>query len=174
MDPLAHGLGGAKDLPISLELMVSGAVAALVVSFTVLAVAWRNPRFDAATSGKVAPGWIAALVGSRAFSRSLSLLGLVFFGYLATAAVLGPNTLINPFIGSMYVLLWVGIVPASLLFGPFFKAVSPARAINRLFARLSGRAEDQGLFAFPERIGYWPAAFGLFAFVWLAGRSLKR
>lgn len=167
MDPLAHGLGGAKDLPISLELMVSGAVAALVVSFTVLAVAWRNPRFDAATSGKVAPGWIAALVGSRAFSRSLSLLGLVFFGYLATAAVLGPNTLINPFIGSMYVLLWVGIVPASLLFGPFFKAVSPARAINRLFARLSGRAEDQGLFAFPERIGYWPAAFGLFAFVWL-------
>ena len=40
-----HGLGGAKDLPIPVELAVSGAVAALVVSFTVLAVAWRSPRF---------------------------------------------------------------------------------------------------------------------------------
>ncbi len=48
----AHGLGGAKDLPIPSELAIAGAVAALVVSFTVLAVAWREPRYDAATSGR--------------------------------------------------------------------------------------------------------------------------
>ena len=52
---LAHGIGGAKDLPISPELAIAGATAALVISFTVLAVAWRNPRYDAATSGRPAP-----------------------------------------------------------------------------------------------------------------------
>ena len=46
----AHGLGGAKDLPIPSELAIAGAVAALVISFTVLAVAWREPRYDPATS----------------------------------------------------------------------------------------------------------------------------
>ena len=41
----AHGIGGQADLPISLGLAISGAVAALVVSFTVLVVAWRSPRY---------------------------------------------------------------------------------------------------------------------------------
>ena len=40
----AHGLGGAKDLPIPSELASAGAVAALVVSFTVLAGGWPRPR----------------------------------------------------------------------------------------------------------------------------------
>ena len=41
----AHGIGGQADLPISLGLAISGAVAALVISFTVLVVAWRTPRY---------------------------------------------------------------------------------------------------------------------------------
>ena len=57
--PLAHGIGGAKDLPVSPGLAIAGAVAALVVSFTVLAVAWREPRYDAATTGRAAPGLLA-------------------------------------------------------------------------------------------------------------------
>ena len=41
-----HGLGGAKDLPIPLGLAVAGATAALIVSFCVLALAWRTPRYQ--------------------------------------------------------------------------------------------------------------------------------
>ncbi len=41
-----HGLGGAKDLPIPLELAIAGATAALIVSFCVLALAWRTPRYE--------------------------------------------------------------------------------------------------------------------------------
>ena len=58
---LAHGLGGGKDLPIPPELAIAGAVAALVVSFTVLAVAWRQPRYDPATTGRPAPEWLDRL-----------------------------------------------------------------------------------------------------------------
>ncbi|HEX5918508.1 MAG TPA: hypothetical protein VFY76_11670 [Nocardioides sp.] len=163
----AHGLGGAKDLPIPSELAIAGAVAALVVSFTVLAVAWREPRYDPATSGRPAPAWLDRLVSSRALAVTARVLGMAFFLYVAAAAVFGEDTLINPFLGTFYVLLWVGIVPASLLLGPVFRAVSPARTISMLFARISGVPDGEGLYTYPARLGYWPAAAGLFAFVWL-------
>ena len=163
----AHGLGGAKDLPIPSELAIAGAVAALVVSFTVLAVAWREPRYDPATSGRPAPAWLDRLVSSRALAVTARVLGMAFFLYVAAAAVFGEDTLINPFLGTFYVLLWVGIVPASLLLGPVFRAVSPARTISMLFARISGVPDGEGIYTYPARLGYWPAAAGLFAFVWL-------
>ena len=37
----------------------------------------------------------------------------------AVVAVFGEDSVINPFFGIIYVWLWVGIVPMSLLFGPF-------------------------------------------------------
>ena len=163
----AHGLGGAKDLPISSELAIAGAVAALVVSFTVLAIAWREPRYDSATSGRPAPAWLDRFTSSRALAIALRTLGMVFFLYVGAAAVFGKDTLVNPFLGVFYLYLWVGLVPASLLFGPFFKAVSPARTISMLFAKISGVPEGQGLYVYPARLGYWPAAAGLLAFVWL-------
>lgn len=164
---LAHGLGGAKDLPIPVELAVSGAVAALVVSFTVLAVAWRSPRFHGEQSGRPVPAWLDRLVSSTGFRVVLRLLGMVAFLYVAFAAVFGEDTLINPFLGVFYVLLWVGIVPASLLFGSFWRAVSPARTISTSLARAAGSDPETGMFTYPDRLGYWPAAIGLFAFVWL-------
>ena len=166
-DLLAHGLGGAKDLPVPLELAIAGAVAALVVSFTVLAVAWRSPRYDAATSGRPAPAWLDRLTSSTPWRVALRVLGFAFFLYVAAAAVFGQDTLVNPFLGVFYVLLWVGIVPASVLLGPVWKALSPSRTINAVLARVSGSDPDVGMYAYPERLGYWPAAVGLYAFVWL-------
>lgn len=163
----AHGLGGAKDLPIPSELAIAGAVAALVISFTVLAVAWREPRYDPATSGRPAPEWLDRFVSSTALAVAARVLGMAFFLYVGAAAVFGQDTLINPFLGTFYVLLWVGLVPASLLLGPVFRAISPARTISMLFAKVSGVPEGEGLYAYPARLGYWPAAAGLFAFVWL-------
>ena len=164
---LAHGIGGAKDLPIPTELAIAGAVAALTVSFTVLALAWRSPRYDAATSGRPAAGWLDRLVSSTAFRVALRVVGMVLFLYAAMAAVLGKDLVTNPFLGMFYVWWWVGLVPASLLLGPVWKAVSPVRTINLAFARLAGSHPDEGMFRYPERLGYWPAALGLYAFVWL-------
>jgi len=165
-DVLAHGIGGSKDLPIPLELTIAGAVAALTVSFTVLAVAWRTPRYDEQL-GRPAPARLAAVVDSRAWSVALRVLGMAAFLYTAMVAVAGEDSLINPFFGIFYVLLWVGFVPLSLLLGPAYKAISPVRTINAAFARLTGSDPDHGVFTYPERLGHWPAALGLYAFVWL-------
>ena len=163
----AHGIGGSKDLPIPLELTIAGAVAALTVSFTVLAVAWRTPRYDDGETGRPAPRRLAAMVDSRAFFLVLRALGMLAFVYTVMVAVLGDDTLINPFFGIFYVLLWVGFVPLSLLFGPVYKAISPVRTINSVFAKLTGSDPDRGVFTYPEWLGHWPAALGLYAFVWM-------
>ncbi len=163
----AHGIGGAKDLPVPAAYAIAGACAALAVSFIVLALAWRNPRYDAATSGRPAPAWLSGLVDSPVFSWTLRIIGLGVFGYVAWAGLAGPDLLVNPVFGVVYVLLWVGLVPASLLFGPFYKAVNPLRTLNLLFSRLVGGDPDRGMYEMPRWVGYWPAAVGLFAFVWL-------
>ena len=163
----AHGIGGAKDLPISPELAIAGAVAALAVSFTVLAVAWRTPRYDEATSGRPAPGGITRVIDSAAWTWLWRVVGMVLFLYTAVAAVFGKDLLTNPFFGIFYVWWWVGLVPLSVLLGPVWRTISPVRTINLVFARLSGSDPDRGIYDYPARLGYWPAAFGLFAFVWL-------
>ena len=167
MKDFAHGIGGAKDLPIPAEYAIAGACAALAISFTVLAIAWREPRFNtAARPPRRAPQLLETIVDSAWFGPLVRILGFAFFLYVAMAAVFGKDLLINPFFGVFFVLLWVGIVPMSLAFGPFYKAISPVRTINALLARLSGSDPEVGLRDYPARLGYWPAALGLFAFVW--------
>lgn len=163
----AHGIGGAKDLPIPAGYAIAGAAVALAVSFVVLALAWRTPRFDAATKGRPAPAWLARLVDGPVLRPAVRALGFVFFLYVAWAALAGPDLLVNPVFGVVYVWLWVGLVPASLLFGPFYRAVNPARTIHLAFARLTGGPPERGLVELPRWVGYWPASVGLFAFVWL-------
>jgi hypothetical protein len=163
----AHGIGGARDLPISPELAIAGAVAALTISFTVLAVAWRKPRYDEATSGRPAPAWLTRVVDARWWSVLWRVVGFLLFLYTAMVAVFGKDLLTNPLFGIFYVWWWVALVPLSLLFGRVWRAISPVRTINLFFARLSGGDPEIGLYRYPERLGHWPAALGLYAFVWL-------
>jgi hypothetical protein len=164
---LAHGLGGPSDLPLPPELAIAGGVAALVVSFTILAVAWRRPRYDEERTGRRAPTWLARVVDSRGFAVALRVVGVVALGYVAVAAVLGQDLLTNPVFGIFYVWWWVGLVPASVLLGPVWRAISPVRTINAVVARLTASDPDQGMYTYPEKLGYWPAAVGLFGFVWM-------
>ena len=162
-----HGLGGAQDLPISRELTILGAAAAVAVSFAVLAQAWRTARYDAATSGRPAPAWLSAVVDSPVWRGVLHLVGLLALVYLVVVAVFGKDLVLNPIFGIFYVWIWVGMVPASLLFGRVWRAISPFRLISTGIARASGGDPDEGLLTYPERLGMWPAAVGLFAFVWM-------
>ena len=162
-----HGIGGSQDLPISLPFALAGGGAALAVSFIVLALAWRDPRFDAATQGRPLPASLAAAVDGGWLSRLLRVLGLLFAGYVTWAALAGPDNGANPTFGVVYVLLWVGLVPASLLFGPFYRAVNPVRTLHLLLSRVTGGQPSQGVLPMPSWVGLWPAAMGLLAFVWL-------
>ncbi|QYJ02435.1 hypothetical protein KUV85_08785 [Nocardioides panacisoli] len=162
----AHGIGGQADLPIPLSLAVAGAVAALVLSFTILIVAWRRPRYTT-PGGRPAPGALSRLVQSTGFRVVLRAAGLVGFLYAVMTAVFGEDRLTNPFFGIVYVWLWVGVIFASVLFGPVWRAISPMRTISAGLARLSGADPHRGVYDYPARLGHWPAALGLLSFVWL-------
>jgi hypothetical protein len=110
---------------------------------------------------------LARLVDHPAYRLGLRVVGMLVLGWFVLAAVFGRDLLTNPAFGMFYVWWWVGLVPLSVLFGPVWKAISPVRTINTVFARVSGSDPDKGLYDYPARLGHWPAAVGLYAFVWM-------
>ncbi|MAS55750.1 MAG: hypothetical protein OSB43_00165 [Nocardioides sp.] len=172
---LAHGLGGGGDLPISASAAVLGGSAALIVSFAVLTMAWRRPRYDnllgrpgKARPGRPAPGWIADLVDAPWWTRTLRMVGLVVLGFALWCGVAGPDDPgTNPVFGLVYVVLWVGLVPGSLLLGPVVKALSPLRTLHLGLSRMLPTSRRDGWWSLPGWVGRWPAAAGLVAFAWV-------
>lgn len=164
---LAHGIGGRQDLPIPLSYVIDGSAAALVVSFVGLGLLWRTSRLRGDESGRPVPEPLQRLVDSRWFVLALRLLGLLLTGVVAAAAFFAEDSALNPTAGAVYVLFWVGIVPASLLLGPVWRALNPLRTLHLAVSALTGVPADRGLRAYPERLGYWPAALALLSFTWL-------
>lgn len=163
---LLHGLGGAQDLPVSVPVAVTGGTVAVAATFVILALAWRSPRFEGPRMhpGKLGP--ITRVLDSPTWDRAMATLGLLFFGWCTWALLSGGNVNTNPVFGTFYVLVWVGVLPLSLLFGRVGRALSPWRTLTRLRCWISGVSPDQGLLAYPSWLGYWPASLGVFAFVW--------
>lgn len=156
---LAHGLGGSTDLPIPYTYALIGAAWTLTFTFAVVALAWRKPRFDPGRPGRALPAWVSSVVDSPITRWTVSGLALMFTGWVAIVAFAGPQGANNPLPGVFYVLLWVGLVAVSLAIGPVWRVLSPVRTVYRLLPHRDRH--------YPERLGYWPAAAGLFAFVWL-------
>ncbi|MFY1701323.1 hypothetical protein ACN28G_06245 [Micromonospora sp. WMMA1923] len=165
---LAHGVGGRQDLPLPLPYLVVAVALTLLATFVALGALWRVPRLDrTGTAGQPVPGWLGGLVDAPASRWTLRGAGLLAGGYFCVGLLAGPDSPENPTAGVLYVLLWVGLVPVSLLFGPVWRAVNPLRGLYLLVATAAGRDPDRGLRPLPGGLGLWPAAVGLFAFVWL-------
>jgi hypothetical protein len=155
----AHGLVQRSSLPIPEWLFGWAAAIVLCISFVALAALWPEPRLEH-------PGW-RPLPGGRALgSRAVEVLGGAF-GVAILAVVLitgyaGPPTPLDNFAPTfVFIIFWVGLVFASVLFGDLFRLFNPWRAIGRLLFR--GREPR----AYPERLGRWPATVGLFCFTWI-------
>ncbi|WP_371619596.1 hypothetical protein [Streptomyces sp. NBC_00454] len=161
---LAHGIGSQHDLPISPFYAFAGAFTALFVSFLALGLLWSASRFRGDRSGIALPARLQRVADAPATRGALRGLGLAGALAVLLHLLLGPDDPArNPAPGAVYVLLWVGLVPASLLFGPVWRLLSPLRALHRLLSRLWHPAPRP----LPARLGQWPAAAGLFAFTWL-------
>ncbi|WP_101783198.1 hypothetical protein [Nonomuraea indica] len=145
-EALAHGVGERSDLPIPLFYAYAGAFAALVVSFLALGLLWADSRFRGDRAGRVVP--------LRLPGRPARIVTLLLALHTTGLLLLGPVE-DNAAPHLVYVLFWVGLVPASLLFGPVWRSLSPFRLLP-----------DRPRRALPARLGYWPAAGGLLAFTW--------
>jgi hypothetical protein len=160
-----HGIASRHDLPLPFSFVVVGAVLALTISFVILIFAWRQPRFDR-VGGHPMPR-LTAFVDhpiTRLVARAVILAAYVW-AWLAMMA--GQDLLTNPIFGFVFVWMWVGLVPISLLLGHFWRATNPLRTIHRGLCALARLDPDQGLVALSVKVGVWPAAAGIFGFAWL-------
>ncbi|MFI8344616.1 hypothetical protein ACIF8W_31740 [Streptomyces sp. NPDC085639] len=190
---LAHGIGSQHDLPISPFYAFAGAFAALFVSFLALGLLWSTSRFRGERSGLALPVALQRVADAPATRTALRGLGLGAALAVLLYLLLGPDDPArNPAPGAVYVLLWVGLVPASLLLGPVWRLLNPLRTLHRLLSRALRRPEPEpgpasgpgpgpapdpvsapdaaparGHHPLPARLGQWPAAVGLFGFTWL-------
>ena len=161
----AHGIVGKADLPIPLWLFSWTAAIVLVVSFVALSTLWRTPQLQQVRARRLIalPGFLPAL----ASAFGLAVFALVLYSGFAGAQE-APQA--NFSVTFIYVVFWVGLPVASVLFGDIFRALSPWRTCARVICWVGRRARGGGsgaLVRYPERLGLWPASAGIVGFAWL-------
>ncbi|MEA2347217.1 MAG: hypothetical protein QOG62_1004 [Thermoleophilaceae bacterium] len=167
---LAHGLVVRADLPIPEWLFGWAATVVLIISFVALAVLWPKPRLQEDTWTPLT-GVVWRVIGSTAVQVLCGVLGALLLLAVIYSGLAGQQIPTANFAPNfVYVIFWVGLVPGSVIFGDVFHAFNPWRAIAQAFAWVAGRLSRGGLpepLPYPKGLGNWPAAIGIFAFVWL-------
>jgi hypothetical protein len=161
---LAHGIQTKRELPIPEWLFGWGAALVLLVSFVALAVLWPKPRLEH-DEWRPLPR-LSRVLASRPVEIACGAVGAFLLALLIYSGLAGEEA-DNLVPTLVYVVFWVALVPLSVVFGDVFRAFNPWRAVARAVswvARRVGREADEP-FEYPERLGHWPAALGLLAFV---------
>jgi len=163
----AHGFGQRFDLPLPLWLWLTGAGATLVLTFVVLAVFARRRDFGAALLRSTDLLRFAPL---RRLAPSLALVlralsCTLFVLTLATGSFGNQDAYANLSVTVVWVLWWVGMAFFCALVGDLWEVVNPLPTIYRAAVRVIGGRESLG-WAYPARLGAWPAVALFFAFAW--------
>lgn len=167
--PFAHALLVKQDLPIPAWLFAWAASIVLIASFFALSVAWRQPRFEDERWRPSAAALSRALLG-RPMQVLCGAIGVFLLGVGAYAGIEGSEAPDRNFaVTFFFVTCWFGFPFLSALLGNIYKPFNPWRAVGRVagggFRLIAG--QRAGRLRYPERLGRWPAAIGLLAFVWL-------
>ena len=160
-----HGIASRHDLPLPFSFVVTGAALALLISFAILILAWRRPRFER-IGGRPMRG-LTVIVDSPVVRLIARMLVLATYIWAGLAMMAGQDLLTNPIFGFVFVWMWVALVPISLLLGQFWRTTNPLLTIHRGLCAIARIDPQQGLVSLPAGVGVWPAAVGLFGFGWL-------
>jgi hypothetical protein len=164
--PLAHGVGSVQDLPVPQWLFLYGAGVVLVVSFAALALLWRRPLLARHAGGRALPEWVRRIVVSQGLRVALGAIGFFLLLVVFAAALVGERSVGSNLAPTfVYVGFWLGLVPVVVIFGNVWRPLNPWRAAAEAAEAVAGRLGAQAEpYPYPERLGRWPAALGLFAF----------
>jgi hypothetical protein len=168
----AHGFGQRYDLPVPLWLWVTGAAAAVVLSFVIIGLFVRSnagvrsyPRINLL---RWRFGRVLASRPVRLAAQGVSV-GLLFL--VVAAGLTGdqnPTRNLAPI--WVWVIWWVGFAFLSALAGNLWAAVNPWPALfgwaEAFVRRVGGGGLGLGL-PYPRALGMWPAIVLFAAFAWV-------
>jgi len=157
----AHALAAVFQSRLPLAVYVSGAAAAVGLSFAIVLLRDLRatiPSDDGRRSTLAAP--VALL---------LRAIGLVALVWIAAQAILGGDSAAEVSRLFAWVYGWVGVALVSALAFPVWHWLDPFTTLHDLGAAALHRAGVAGWASaeYPERLGRWPAVVGFAAIVWL-------
>jgi hypothetical protein len=164
---LAHGIGSVQDLPVPAWLFYYGAALVLVASFVALGVLWKDPRLERAGEHPL-PGGLQRVLLSSLLRVVLGACSVALLVLVVSAGLVGDDSpTLNLAPTFVYVVFWLGVPLLSVVLGDVWRILSPWRAVADAVAYLSDRMGGAWgpPFSYPERLGVWPAAGLLIAFV---------
>ena len=163
---LAHGVGSVQDLPVPQWLFLYGAGVVLVASFVALGILWRRPLLERYDGGRPLPALLQRIFLSSALRAVLGAASLALLVIVAAAALFGTTSAGSNLAPTfVYVVFWLGLVPVVVVLGNVWAALNPWRAAADGVAWIASRAGfGSDAFAYPDRLGRWPAAALLFLF----------
>jgi hypothetical protein len=149
---LAHGLTDVGPLPVPANVLLGGSGGVLLG-----AAALTARRVAAAPSPSTA--CTAVLPARSPLTRTLlRVVGALLLLAIIVPAAIGPaDVAANPAPRLLFAVLWAGLLPASLLFGPVWRECSPLRGLASLLGQGAPRALPAGL-------GVWPAVVAAVVF----------
>lgn len=168
----AHGFGIKPDLPIPEEWYTVGAVSAMIVTFAIVGLFIRRTASERPyrTYNLFQLAWVRTIADSRWIFVLIKAFS-VFILFLTIGAGLFGSPVIawNWTPTFIWIIWWVGFGFVHVLVGNVWAIVNPWKALYEglcflgLFRSKSGR----GRFAYPQRLGSWPAFVLFLGFIWL-------
>lgn len=167
--PFAHALASRQDLPIPAWLFAWAASIVLIASFFALSAAWRKPQFEDEHRRPFGERLSGVLLSLPA-QALCGAIGVFLLGVAVYAGLRGTEAPDRNFaLTFIFVTCWLGFPFFSAIFGDLFRPFNPWRAGGRAaggaFTAIAGQRAAH--LDYPERLGRWPAAAGLLAFVWI-------
>ena len=169
----AHGFGERYDLPVPLWLYVTGAGAAVALSFVVIGLFMRGDR-----GGRTYPRVnLLKWLPFRLLSHPLALLPLQLasvglFLLVVVGGLVGeqePTDNAAPVL--VWILWWVGLAYVSALVGNVWAILNPWKIIftwvEWAFVTATDGKELNLGYRYPVRFGVWPALILFWAFAWI-------
>ena len=163
----AHSFGKLYNLPVPLWLYLYGAVAALVLSFVV--IAWFGSQTVASLTLREQEHRPCARAAGSDSSLWLRIAQVISLALLALGIVSGFAGSQNPYANFNMSGFWIsfvlGFAYLVALCGPLYERLNPWALIVRALERLTG--DWQGRIARPERLGVLPALLLYMGFIWV-------
>jgi hypothetical protein len=170
---LAHAFGQRYDLPVPLWLYLSGAGAAVALSFVILGLFLRGAAGAHTYPRANLFRWsVFRLLAHRVTLLVCRLASVGLFVLVVLCGFLGDqHPLRNLAPTLVWIIWWVGLAYVSALAGNLWALINPWKATfgwaEALYRRVSRGGELSLNLAYPERLGAWPAVLLLLAFAWV-------